>query len=62
LPDLVDEEVQAEVGGLLVDVVLDLIGEVFDGDPVFTAVFVENTKPGCGVATGDLGIGLGDVP
>ena len=42
LPDLVNEEVQPEVGGLPVYIGLNLIGKILDGDPVLAAVFIEN--------------------
>ena len=42
LADLVDEEVEPEAVGLLVEPRLDLVGEVLDGDRVLVAVLGED--------------------
>ena len=44
LPDLVNEEVQPEVGGLPVYIGLNLFGEVLDGNPVLVSVFIKNPR------------------
>ena len=61
LADLVDEEVEPETFGLLVQPSLDLVGEVLDGDGVLVAVLGEDVGRRALALTADFGVGLGDV-
>ncbi|MNV39376.1 hypothetical protein D3C71_1309530 [compost metagenome] len=61
LTDLIDKEVQAEIGRLPLDICMHLFGKIFDGDTVLAAVFIEYPHGRCLVTTGCLGIGFGNV-
>ena len=61
LADFVDKEVKPKVGPLGADVAVDLLGEVFDGEAVVGAVFVEDAAGAVGAAAGGFGVGGSDV-
>ena len=61
LADLVNKEVQPEIRGLPLDIGMDLLGEVLDGDAVLAAVFLEDARGRGLILTGCPGVGAGDV-
>ena len=61
LTDLINKEVQTEIGRLPFDIRMHLFGKIFDGDTVLAAVFVEYPHGRCFVTTGYLGISFGNV-
>ena len=61
LADFVHKEVEAEVGRFLIQPGLDLVAEVFNGDAVLAAVFVQNAFGESWVFARDFRVGAGDV-
>ena len=61
LADLIDKEIEPEIGGLFVQPCLHLIAKVLDGNTVLGSVLVENSFRQCWVFARDFGISAGDV-
>ena len=47
LADLIHKEIQTEIGRLALDVGIDLLGKIFDGDFVIAAVLIEDALGRC---------------
>ena len=61
LAHFIHKEVQAKVRFLPVDVLIDLLGKIFDGQLVLLPVFIQDAGGFCGGYASRLGIRLGDI-